>query len=277
MTNDEQLKAHYGRSTLIEDLAAALREGDQDLDALDPLVLSGFDEFHLGGVLATAALASDLALAADDEVLDVGCGIGGAARLIARLTGCRVTGVDLTAEFVEAATWLSGLVGADRTVFRQANALALPFDDGSFDAVTMLHVGMNIEDKTALFGELARVLRPGGRVAVYDIVRTAEGDLPSPMPWSSELATSHLARPGEYELALDEAGLRIESVVDRRELVTEALEVLRASPQPVNLTHLMGDGSGVMFANLFAAFTAGTVTAMQFLARRGQTGGQAPV
>ena len=70
-----------------------------------------------------------------------------------------MTGVDLTAEFVETANALSELVGlSGRVRAVQASALALPADDASFDAATMLHVGMNIADKTALVREVARLV-----------------------------------------------------------------------------------------------------------------------
>ena len=120
------------------------------------------------------------------HLLDVGSGIGGPARTFADAFGCRVTGVDLTEEFVEAANALTRRCGlSDRVSFRQASALALPFADASFDAATLIHVGMNIEDKAGLFAEVRRVLKPDARFGVYDIMRVAEGEIPYPMPWAA--------------------------------------------------------------------------------------------
>src|SRR3546814_3455016 len=115
------------------------------------------------------------------SLLDIGCGLGGAARHFARACGCTVTGVDLTPEYVAVAEALTRMVGqADRVAFRAGSALDLPFEAASFDAATLLHVGMNIPDKDRLCAEAARVLKPGGVFGVYDGMRVGDGALTFP-------------------------------------------------------------------------------------------------
>ena len=95
--------------------------------------------------------------------MDLGSGLGGAARFFARQYGCRVTGIDLTAEYVSVASRLTELVGLnDKAEFRVGSALNLPFSQERFDRATLLHVGMNIPDKDQLCREVHRVLQPGG-------------------------------------------------------------------------------------------------------------------
>ena len=117
------------------------------------------------------ALAEAAAITSTDEVLDVGCGIGGPARFLATKFGCKVTGIDLTPEFIDVARDLNARVGLGDTIdLRVADALDLPFPDASFDVVWTQHVSMNIADKPGLYAELGRVLRPGGRLAFFDVV-----------------------------------------------------------------------------------------------------------
>ncbi len=163
MASEPDVVAHYDRGDPVEWIRAQLRDGGYDLEAIGTEELAGVDEFHLGGRLATAALIESMDLDARSRVLDVGSGIGGPARTIAAATGCTVIGVDLTPRFVDAARELSDLAGlGDRTSFDVADATALSFEDGAFDAVTLIHVGMNIADKPALFRELTRVLAADG-------------------------------------------------------------------------------------------------------------------
>ena len=235
-------------------------------------MLAGVDEFHLGGRLATQALLDDLELPFGASVLDAGCGIGGAARAMASLAGCHVTGVDLSPVFVATAAALSDAVVDDpgrraRLDFRVGSVLDLPFDDASFDAVTMLHVGMNIADKPALVAELARVLRPGGRLAVYDIMRIGHGDLGYPMPWAPDARHSHVASPEVYLDALVAAGMVPTSPVDRRPLVRSALAAAAAAPPPIGLGDLMGPAWPTMFGNLRTALEDGVLAPIQILAR----------
>lgn len=264
------LVGHYGRNeTLVADILSGLVEAGYDVDSLDPVALSGADEFHLGGRLATLAVLDGLRAEPPTSVLDIGCGIGGPARTIATELGARTVGVDLTPSFVEAATELTERVGlGDRVSFQVGNALDLDVVDDAVDLVTLFHVGMNIADKVTLFAEAARVVRPGGRVLVYDIMRVGPGALTLPMPWASSPDHQHLAEPSEYLTALRSAGLEPREPVDHRAIVREALERSAASPPPVNLSHLMGPDFAEMFANLRSAVASGVVAPTEVMASK---------
>ncbi len=266
--DSSRLIDHYGRDSPIKRIRAELIASGADLDNLNAVSLAGVDEFHLGGKAATMAILRSIDARKGQEVLDVGCGIGGAARTIATETGSFVTGIDLTPGFIDAARELSRLVSLDSsTRFEVANATLLDFPANRFDAITMFHVGMNIEDKLGLFTELARVLRPGGSLHVYDIMRMTAGELPYPMPWSSESATSFVASPEEYIDALTAAGLSVSTPTNRLELVQEALASARANPPAVNLSHLMGEGWSTMIGNLAGALNSGLLAPVEIVAR----------
>lgn len=265
-----EVVAHYGRhEALVSDILAGLSAAGYDIDSLDPAALSGADEFHLGGRLATLAVLDAVRADAPTYVLDVGCGIGGPARTIATELGARTVGIDLTPAFVAAATELTARVGlSDRVSFRVGNALALDEPDEQFDLVTLFHVGMNIGNKRKLFTELARVLRPGGRVLVYDIMRIAPGTVSLPMPWASSDDHDHLANVDDYLSALDAAGLDPAEPVDHRPTVRTALEHAADAPPPVNLSNLMGPDFDEMFANLRAAMAAAVIAPTQLVATK---------
>src|SRR5438552_10568272 len=145
MDTEQQVARYYGRAGLEAGILDALKANGKDIDKLAPSDLSGADEFHLGWHAMTVELAKDLGLRRDMHVLDVGSGIGGPARYFAETCGSRVTGIDLTPEFVATANGLTRRCGlGERGSFRQASALALPFEAEEFDAATLIHVGMNI-------------------------------------------------------------------------------------------------------------------------------------
>ncbi len=262
-----KLEAHYGRHDgLVSDILAGLSAAGYDIDSLDPTALSGADEFHLGGRLATIALLESVREKQPESVLDVGCGIGGPARTIANELDVTTLGIDLTPSFVETATELTARVGlAGRVSFKVGNALALDLPNEQFDLVTLLHVGMNIADRPRLFAELARVLRPGGQVLVYDIMRIAPGSLTLPMPWASSDDHQHLGDVDDYLGALRAAGLEAGEPVDHRAIVSTALRRAADAPPPVNLSNLMGPDFVEMFSNLRTAVAAGLVAPMQIV------------
>lgn len=266
---DPSVVDHYRSPDLAARLVEALAAAGHEPGALTVEALAGADEFHLGGRRATRAAAEAFDAERVDRLLDVGCGLGGPARTLAAALGCHVTGVDLTEEFVLAARTLSDLVGyGDRTAFEVGDASSLEAADGTFDAATMLHVGMNLADLAAPFGEVARVLRPGGRFVVYDVMRVGAGELTFPLPWATGPETSALKEPDTYVGALEAAGFRVAGTTDRSAMVAEVLARVAADPPPVNLSHVMGPRWPTLFGNLVASLRAGVVAPIEVIAER---------
>jgi SAM-dependent methyltransferase len=199
-----------------------------------------------------------LGLTADSHVLDLGSGLGGPARTLAELTGCAVTGIDLTPEFCEVATALSEWTGlAGRTRFRVGDATATDLADESVDAAMTVHAAMNIADKPALYAEAFRVLRPGGRFVVYDVLQGEGGDVHYPVPWASDASTSFLATPEQMRELLPAAGFEITSEVDSSDESLGWFQHMRAridrdGPPPVTFAAFLGDAFGRMASNQVA-------------------------
>jgi len=258
---DREVSGHYTQGHLLDVIFAKLREAGHDPAALEADDLSPADEFHIGGREATARFIDKLGLSAEDRVLDVGCGIGGASRYVARQHGCQVMGVDLTEQYCDVATELAGRVRlADRVAYQQASALTLPFVDGRYSAAYMLHVGMNISDKPALWRELHRVLEPGGRLGVYDVLRGTDDGLQFPVPRARVPETSFLASIDEMRITLEAAGFSIESECDRGDFAREFFHKLQAGaasgPPPLGIHLLMGGDFSTKIANLRANLEA---------------------
>ena len=198
---------HYTLNDLEERILTALRKAGKDVQALTVDDLAPVDEFHIRGRAATEELAGWAEISSEDEVLDVGSGLGGTSRYLAATRGCATFGVDLTEEYCRVAERLSGLVGlGDRTSFRVGSALELPFEDARFDVVWTEHVQMNIEDKPRFYGELARVLKPGGQLAFHDILAGGESPPHFPVPWAKEGSISHLIAPEDLRRLLGDLG-----------------------------------------------------------------------
>ena len=273
MDTEQQVAKHYSHGALESAILEALKASGKSVDRLATSDLAGVDEFHLGWRAATMEIAKDLSLSSAMHVLDIGSGIGGPARYFAEAHGAQVTGIDLTDEFVQVANALTRRCGlADRASFQQASALALPFKDNTFDAATMIHVGMNIEDKAKVFSEVARVLRPKAHFAVYDVMRTAKGDIPYPMPWAATAATSFVRTPDDYREMLIEAGFKIEGEVSRRDLALKLWEEMRRKiaehgPPKLSLQVLMGEAAKPRLANVISTLERGIIAPIEMVAR----------
>ena len=274
MTVEREVADHYAHGALIEAIEKALAASGIDRDAVTVADLAPVDEFHIGGRPATVDLAVQIALAPSDRVLDVGCGLGGAARFFADEVGCAVTGIDLTAEYVATARTLSGWVGlGERNTFEHASALAMPFGDASFDAAYMLHVGMNIEAKTELFTEIARVLAPGGKLGIFDIMRTNDGEVVYPVPWAETAETSYVASPEETREFLQGAGFEVLEIENRRDFALQFFHQRLAGVDgggtpPLGLHLVMGETWREKFKNTLANTEAGRIAPVQMIARR---------
>jgi SAM-dependent methyltransferase len=246
---EDIVRGHYRRDGLEAVVLDALRRAGADLDALRVEDLAGLDQLHAGGVPATEHLLDALALSAGTTLLDVGAGVGGPARWAAARHGCRVTGVDLSPDFVGLATALTSLVGlADVVSFDVGSATSLPYGDATFARAMLVHVGMNIPDKAAVFAEVRRVLEPAGRFAVFDQMRVAEGALTFPVPWADDERSSFVEGRGAYAELLTAAGFSIERDED-------CLGVVAGPGPSTGLTpaDLFGDGFTERMGNNIAA------------------------
>lgn len=274
MDIETRIAGHYTHGSLDAAIRDGLSRMGRDPDGFTLEDLAGIEEFHMGGRAATEEIAAQLELAEDAAVLDIGSGIGGAARFLAERHGCRVTGVDLTPEYVDVARALSEALGlADRVSFMTGSATDLPVDDGTFDAATLLHVGMNVPDKRALAAEAARALRPGGTFVVYDVMRTGDQDPDYPVAWSAVPETSFLETPEAYRAALEAAGFSIAAERDRRDFAIDFFARMRArvaesGPPPLGLHVLMGAEAPTKVANMVAALEAGRIAPVEIVARR---------
>jgi ubiquinone/menaquinone biosynthesis C-methylase UbiE len=145
-----------------------------------------------------------------DRVLDIGSGLGGLVRYLASEVGCRVTGLDLTPEYIALATEFTALTGlSDKAEFTLGSALSLPFADAAFSAAVTFHVGMNIADRETKYREACRVLQPGGKLVIYDVLKGPEPGMRFPVPWAETQDTSHLVAAADLRRLLIAAGFTI--------------------------------------------------------------------
>jgi len=246
------VRDHYRAIGLTERLKSALSVLGTEDQRLPPQRLAALDQFHTRGLAATTELARLAGITADMSVLDVGSGIGGPARFIAAACGCRVTGIDLSEPFVDAARYLTERTGQSGQVsFQVASALQLPFDDGRFDVVLLQHVAMNISDRAKLYREIWRVLVSGGKFATFDVVSN-NGEPHYPVPWARTPATSFLLTAAATREAIEQSGFRTLTWQDDSEAAKAWFAQLKASgpPAPPNLGVVIGPDFAELSANL---------------------------
>jgi drug/metabolite transporter (DMT)-like permease/SAM-dependent methyltransferase len=265
--------AHYTRGGLGQAILDALAATGKDPERLTREDLAAVDEFHIRGVEATRELAQALELAPGRRVLDVGSGIGGPARHLAGEFGCSVTGIDLTPDYVEVARMLTERTGLSHLVkYVQGDALSMPFEDAGFDVVVTQHAAMNIAAKPDLYGEVLRVLEPGGLFGVYDILQGPGGEVRYPTPWSRDGTASFLVTPDELRALLEEAGFAILSWRESRDeglaFFERVIERAKAGAPPVGLHLLFGPIFKEMALNMRDNLAGSRILPTQVICRR---------
>ncbi|MEQ8842358.1 MAG: methyltransferase domain-containing protein [Acidimicrobiales bacterium] len=275
MSDESDVIDHYGGTDLLQAIAAGLAELGLDPGTATVDLLAPVDEFHVGGRPAATELCARIEIDASHRVLDVGCGIGGTARFIASTFGADVTGIDLTPAYTAVGEELNRWTGLEERVhLTNGSALDMPFPDGHFDRAVQLHVGMNIEDKASLFSEIARVLAPGGRFGLYDIMATDDVGPEFPVPWAGDSSTSFLAAPADYREHLADAGFVITAERDRAGFAVEFFTQIAArraqagGPAPLGLHLIMGSEAPTKIANMVAAVGGGHIAPVEMICEK---------
>lgn len=205
------------------------------------------ESYHPGGLDLTRRLARALDLRPGERVLDVACGPGATAFVLAGEFGVEVDGADLGPLSVQRATATAEARGLDGQVrFHVGDAERLPFDDASFDAVVCECAFCTFPDKATAAAEFARVLRPGGRVGITDVTLEPErldDELRTLTGWVACLAD---ARPADqYAALLAGAGLEptlmerhdeaLARMVDQIDARLQALRMITAAGNEIDV------------------------------------------
>lgn len=272
----EKISTHYAHGNLLAAIKAGLVSLGVKVENASVEDLGPVDEFHIGGRIASAHFLDQLEINSSQTVLDVGCGLGGTARFAAKTYGAKVVGLDLTPEYVETGQALCDWVGlSDRIELHQGSALSLPFDAGCFDGAFMMHVGMNIQDKQTLIAEVSRVLKPGAKFGIYDIMKTNDEELIYPVPWATTSETSWLASPEDYRSAFERNGFAVVEENNRRAFAMEFFKKMKAagdaakSPPPLGLHVLMQQSSAEKIPNMVANLSENRISPIEMIAVKG--------
>ena len=272
---ENDVASHYARPGLLQSILEGLEAQGSNLDALTTADLAPVDEFHTAGRLATERAFAITPVAAGMHVLDAGCGIGGTSRYLAQDLGCEVTGLDLTPEYIEVASALADRMRVqDRCRFEVGSATRMPFGDDSFDGATNFHVAMNIEDRPALYGELARVVKPGGFLCVFDVMKGPTAGMRYPVPWAETETTSFLQTRDDTVRLIEDAGMAVTAEDNMRDFAIGFFEKVFANaakadgPPPLGLHLLTGANTADKFGNYAQALNDHQIEPVVLVARK---------
>ena len=270
MSHAPEIAQHYESNGLLDRLKAALPAVADEASALRLEDLAPLDQFHSRGLAATVELAQALELDRSTRVIDIGSGLGGPSRYLAATYGCTVSGIDLSLPFVETATYLAQRTGlSDKVSYQRADALHLPFEAASFDLAWTQHVAMNIADRDALYREAYRVLRPGGRFAIFDVIAGDQAPLHFPVPWARVPEASFLVNADRMHSVITAQGFREVSWTDSTQqgiewfAARQRAQAQQATPRSLGLHLAMGPEFADMTVNLARNLREGRAALVQ--------------
>jgi len=275
MPTENVVSDHYTNGDLLHSIEDSITKLGKTTETVTLDDLAVVDEFHIGGREATENFLGQIKISKQDHMLDVGCGLGGTARYIAKKYSNKVTGIDLTQEFIDTGNTLCSWLNLQKQVTLQfGSALSMPFEEGTFDCGYMMHVGMNIENKTKLFKEIFRVLRPGSTFGIYDVMRVNGDEISYPVPWAASDASSFVASPEQYKDALGNAGFEVSSESNRRNFALNFFNRLRekneenGGPPALGLHNIMREETVEKISNMIENISADIITPIELIVKK---------
>lgn len=278
MSTNAQVASHYTAEDALKRIDAHLREQGIDPDHPTLEALAPYDNFHSRGLGATLDLIALADFPAGARVVDVGGGLGGPARVLAERSKVQVTVLDLTPSFVEQGRILSERVAmSDQVDFECGDGTAMPFADASFDGAWTQHSTMNIADKTALYSEIHRVLKPGGRLAMHEVLAGNGEPVVYPLPWALTADVSFVPPASEVRALIADAGFRELAWEDETQKVLAFMAPMQGGPpaqegapsqQPPGQTILFGPAFVERIRNFGSNLRSGALVVVQALFER---------
>ena len=265
---------HWGKGDVYALIMSALERAGKSAGTLTMEDLAPVDHFHARGFPATVDLADRLPVKPGDHILDIGCGLGGPARYFAARFRCRVSGIDITPSFVEAANKLTSLLGMESQVtIDQGDGQRLPYPDAVFDGAYTQHVTMNVANRSQFFGEAYRVLKPGAFFALTEHGLGPTGNPHYPLPWSMDGSGSYLVSPPETRSFLETTGFEDITAEDTGDKYVAAYKhVMELAAQgalpPLGLHILMGESAPARTRNAARNIEEGRTHPVQVVCRK---------
>lgn len=276
MEATDTILRHYQSPDLLSRIEEGLGKMDKSPSTVVASDLGPVDEFHTRGAAATAELIALLNVSPGAHVLDVGSGLGGPARRLAVATGCRVTGIDLSADYCAVGTELTKWLGLTEQVklTQGDGAQAADTASGPYDAAWTIHVGMNVRDKPAFYAGIAKALKPGASFVIYDVLSNGVSDLHFPVPWANTPESSFVATLDEMKGHLAGAGFEVLQTSDQTAESLAFFEQIAArqqkpsAPPPLGLHLVLGPDFAKMIPNLRKNLAEGRARVAAILCRK---------
>ncbi|MDE1852867.1 MAG: methyltransferase domain-containing protein [Thaumarchaeota archaeon] len=183
------------------------------------------EAWHPGGSVLSSALAFKMQASRGDLFLDVGCGLGSTPRMLSAQFGCDVVGMDLSSTNAVAALRRSEEHGG--LAFVAGDGQHVPMAEQKFDGVMLECVLSTFRDKAGATGEIARILKPGGRVGISDVV--VEGDIPDELksPLLEALCVARALPAEGYRALLEQSGFDVTGVERRKQETLDLLDRIK--------------------------------------------------